>query len=464
MSINDFIPYTLTTGQWLAVNKLEIFFQDDNDIFVLQGYAGTGKTTLLKGILDFLDAKKQPYKLMASTGRAARVLANKSGRPASTIHSTIYEIDSSRTVVEDDKKILAFRLRMNNDAAETIYFIDEASMIADKTEANQNLLFDDGRFLDHILRYSGKRKLVFIGDNAQLPPVNCAFSAAMDPAYLENSYRKKVLSMVLTEVKRQDDFGGILLNATEMREKLSRGSLPPLSLHTSVYEDISNPENIWKALREYAREIQNEGFQHEIFISFSNGGAHYLNSEVRKNIFKNTDIPLQAGEWLMVVQNNYSTGYNNGQHLKLISWIDKGEKVGNVRLADAELEDPETGIKKNVKIVYDLLFRKDPNLTLEEEKEFTRDFAIRMRHMNIKPGSDNFLIRLITDQRLNALRVKFGYAITCHKAQGGEWDKVYINIEPAFEKMPRESQYRWLYTAVTRAATHLVIPRHPLLY
>jgi hypothetical protein len=464
MSIKDFIPYKLTNGQWLAISKMEIFLRDENHVFILNGYAGTGKTTLLKGILDYLDAEKHPYKLMASTGRAARVLANITGRSATTIHSTIYEVDAVRTEVQDEKKILAFRLRMNHDAAETIYFIDEASMISDKIETNQTLLFDDGRFLDHIFRYSAKRKTVFVGDTAQLPPVNCLFSAAMNPEYLQNTYARKVIDLTLTEVKRQEGFGGIITNATLLREKLTNGTLPPVSLKTTGYDDIATPVNIWLALRQYAGEIEKNGFERQIFISFSNGGTHYLNSEIRKIIFKNPDVPLQAGEWLMVVQNNYLTGYNNGQHLKLISWSQTGEKIGDVYLADAEVEDTETGARRCVKIVYDLLFRKDPNLTLEEEKEFTKDFAIRMRHMGIKPGTDHFMVRLMTDTRLNALRVKFGYAITCHKAQGGEWDKVFVNVEPAFEKMARELQYRWLYTAITRAAASLSIPRHPMLF
>jgi len=464
MPINRFISYTLTSGQSRAIRDMEVFFHDDHQIYVLQGYAGTGKTTLLKGILDYLDSERRPYKLMASTGRASRVLTNKTGRQASTIHSTIYEIDSARTDVRDDRKILAFRLRQNPDAAETLYFIDEASMIADKTEMNLNLLFDDGKFLDHILRYIGSRKLVFIGDRAQLPPVNCSFSAAMDAEYLERTYHKKVTHVELTEVKRQEGCRGIIDNATQLREKLYSGSIPPLSFKVSGYDDISPSINIWKAVKDYSAEIIEYGFERGIFISYSNGGAHYLNSEIRRNIYRNPETPLQPDEWLMVVQNNYQTGYNNGQHLKLLSWDNNGEEIGNISLVDAEVEDPQTGIRKSVKMVYDLLFRKDPNLTLEEEKEFTIDFAIRMRHMGIKPGTDSFLVRLISDKRLNALRVKFGYAITCHKAQGGEWEKVHVNIEPAFEKMPRDLQYRWLYTAITRASGSLVVPNHPMLY
>lgn len=131
---------------------------------------------------------------------------------------------------------------------------------------------------------------------------------------------------------------------------------------------------------------------------------------------------------------------------------------------DAETEDPETGKIQTVKIIKDLLYSSLPGLSMEDDKAFTVDFALRMKRKNIKPGSDLFLQYMISDKRFNALRVKFGYAITCHKAQGGEWNSVYVQIEPAFEKLPRENQYRWLYTAITRAAKRLVIPQHPILY
>lgn len=464
MSITTYMPYEPTTGQWVAIQKLSVFFDGDDQVFVLQGYAGTGKTTLIQGVLDYLDTEKRPYKLMASTGRAARVLANKTNRTATTIHSSIYVVDAQKSEVTEQKKSIAFKLRINLDDKNTIYFIDEASMIADRSETNQDLLFDDGRFLEHIFRFAGGRKIIFVGDNAQLPPVNCNISAALDPAYLAGQYRKKVIDTSLTEVKRQADTGGIITNATQLREKLFSGAIPPLALAASMWPDVVTPPNIWSAISKYTRLIQNEGLDKSVFITLSNGSAHYLNSQVRNGLFRRQNPLLQNGEWLMVVQNNYSTGYNNGQHLRLISFSDTGEKVGPVSLMDAETEDPETGKIQTVKIIKDLLYSALPSLSIEQDKALTVDFAQRMRRKNIKPGSDLFLQYMISDKRFNALRVKFGYAITCHKAQGGEWDSVYVQIEPAFDKLPRENQYRWLYTAITRASGKLVVPSHPCIY
>ncbi len=465
MPITTYMPYEPTTGQWVAIQKLSVFFENNTDqVFVLQGYAGTGKTTLLKGVLDYLDSVKQSYRLMASTGRAARVLANRTGRPASTIHSSIYVIDAQKSEVTEQTKSIAFKLRINMDPQETVYFIDEASMISDRSEASQGLLFDDGRFLDHIFRFTGRRKIIFIGDNAQLPPVNCSFSAALDPAYLARQYNKKVIETSLTEVKRQIDTGGILHNATLLREKLSSGPIPPLALATSMWPDINSPANIWSAIAKYVKQFGKGGCDNSIFITLSNGSAHYINSQVRNGLYQRPNPPLQAGEWLMVVQNNYATGYNNGQHLRLVSFADTGEKVGDISLVDAETEDPETGKIQKVKFVKDLLYSASPSLTMDQDKAFTIDFAMRMKKKNIKPGTDLFLQYMVSDKRFNALRVKFGYAITCHKAQGGEWQNVFVQIEPVFDKLPRENQYRWLYTAITRASTQLTIPAHPIIY
>lgn len=464
MSITDYFPYEPTTGQWMAVKMMETFFENPDRVFVLQGYAGTGKTSLLKAVLDYLDTTDYKYVLMASTGRAARVLSLKTNREAATIHATIYQVDEKRSVIDEKEKKIAFRLRQNSDPGKTIYFIDESSMIADKSETREALLFDDGRFLDHIFRYAGNRKIVFVGDSAQLPPVNCSFSAALDMDYLRSTYHLNVSGICLSEVKRQGDESGIIHNATLLREKLFSGKIPPLSIDANSWSDHHVFPNIWVSLNRYSKEIRSKGVEEAIFISFSNNAVFYLNNQIRKNLYKKEAPPLQENEWLMVVQNNSLTGYNNGQHIRLKSFSDHGEKVGELKLIDAVVEDPETHKTKEVKLIYDLIFRPQPGLSINEENAFSRDFAIRMKKKNVRPFSMDYLFHLMYDKRLNALRVKFGYAVTCHKAQGGEWNQVFLNIEPVLEKMVRESQYRWLYTAITRASESLTLPKHSILY
>ena len=462
--IKSHIPFEPTTGQWLALQKLDVFIEQDFEVFILQGYAGTGKTTLMKGVLDYLDTIKRPYRLMASTGRAAKVLANKTSRKVLTIHSTIYSLDEAKSKVDEKQKLLAFKLRLNLDPPDTIYFVDEASMIADKTESNQSLLFDDGRFLDHIFRYVGRRKIVFVGDTAQLPPVNCSFSAAMSADYLTNTYRKKVVEVALTDVKRQNDYCGIIDNATKLREKLVSGRIPPIGIEASGWDDISVSQNIWNAIAGFSRQDYHKGPDHSIFIALSNGSTHFINQQIRKSIYRENDPQLKPGDWLMVIQNNSVTGYNNGQHLILKSFSDTNEQVGEVHLIDAVVEDPDSGEEKMVKMIKDLLFSAQPNTTFEQDKAFTVDFAIRMKKYGIRPGSEEFISRLMFDHRLNALKVKFGYAVTCHKAQGGEWKKVFIHLEPAFEKLQRDAQYRWMYTAITRASDHVNFPSNPIIF
>jgi hypothetical protein len=220
----------------------------------------------------------------------------------------------------------------------------------------------------------------------------------------------------------------------------------------------------WLAIEKYVKLIKQHGENYAILISLSNGAVSYLNAQVRNRLYRKPDPELHPGEWLMVIQNNYLTGYNNGQHIRLKSFTDSGETVGTVRLIDAITVDTETGVEKEVKIVKDLLFRSAVSLTEEEEKVFLIDFVMRMNQSGIKTGSENFIHYLTADKRFNALRVKFGYAITCHKAQGGEWNHVFVNIEPAFEKLSRDGQYRWMYTAITRVAQRLILPKHSIIY
>jgi len=268
----------------------------------------------------------------------------------------------------------------------------------------------------------------------------------------------------LTEVKRQATSSGIIDNATDMREKLFAVSPPPLSLNARQRNDITVPNNIWIAINCFVNRVKREGVENSIFIAFSNGSVNYLNNQIRKGLYSEPDPPLQIGEWLMVNQNNTPTGLSNGQHVRLLSFNDRGENIGEVYLLDAVVQDPETDEKYNVKIVKNTLFGVATGLTVTQEKALTIDFAIRMRHQNIKPKTDEYVNNMMTDKRFNPLILKFGYAITCHKAQGGEWNNVFINLEPAFTNIDRSGQYRWLYTAITRASRQLIIPQHPIIY
>jgi len=459
-----FFPFTPTPGQQKACDMISSFLDNDSEVFILQGYAGTGKTTLVKAIIGILGGMDRPFVLMASTGRAARVLSLKTGNPASTIHSTIYKIDKLKSVIGEESRKIAFSLRNNSDNKDTVYFIDESSMIADRVESNPDLIFDDGRFLQHIFSYTAKRKIIFIGDTAQLPPVNCSASAALDQGYLIEKYGMKTESFCLTEVMRQVAESGIISNATRLRTQLGSPLLPPPALEVSLRKDLIVTSNIWDSIKRYSATLKRDSYSKAIMLTFSNGAVHYLNSQVRKNIFMGDAPSLQKEELLMVIHNNSAFEYFNGQHIRLKSINGNTKSIGPVELVKATVEDPETSERREVWLILNLLYRKEPSLTTDEENSLMKDFAIRMKKEGIKQGTDDYISCLVHDPWLNGLRVKFGYAVTCHKAQGGEWPDVYLNLEPALENISREAMYRWLYTAITRTSERLIVTNHKMLY
>lgn len=466
--MNDFqkhFPFQLNNGQINACNKLFDFVNGNgHQVFILSGFAGTGKTTILKGILAYLNENDKKFALWASTGRAAMVLGKITERKTSTIHSAIYMVDENSSKLDDEHKTLSFKLKQNLDHEDMIYFIDEASMIADKSETNPFLLFEDGRLLEHVFKYFGDRKVVFIGDAAQLPPVNCSFSAALDGAYIQKNYQKKCQTALLSQVMRQQLESGILWNATEIRNQYSEISPPPVRIKTTGYDDLIVKKNIWSAIDDFVLYMKRNGPGKSVFISFTNGGVNYLNSQIRNNYYGYKDPPLQKGDFLMVVQNNYLYELVNGHHIRLVDFEETPIRQHSLHFYKAKIEIPETGKKKDVYLIKELLFRKSPLLTQQEENDLMKNFVIRMKQNGIRPKTEEFFRKFVKDPYLNALRVKFGYAVTCHKAQGGEWSRVYLNIEPALENIPRSNFYRWLYTAITRASKELVIPQNQYLY
>lgn len=463
--LQKYFPFELNAVQEESCDALLHFIENSDDtVFILAGYAGTGKTSILKGILDYLDTKKKKFELWASTGRAAKVLGTITSRKTKTIHSAIYMLDENSSKLDEENKTLSFKLKINQDSEDFIYFIDEASMIADKAEKNPFLLFDDGRFLDHLFTYVASRKVVFIGDSAQLPPINCSFSAALDGGYLQKNYDKHCKSVLLTQVMRQQLESGILWNATEIRKHHDAPTQPPLGIKSSGFSDLIIQRNIWSALDDFVADLKRFGNGHAAFISFTNGGVHYLNNQIRQKFYGTKDPPVQNGDYLMVVQNNYLYELVNGHHVELLDFDPTPIRQSSLSFITARIKIPENGEIRKMKVLLDLLYRKEPSLTEAEERELMKNFVIRMKHYGIKPKSEEFHKRFITDPYLNALRVKFGYAVTCHKAQGGEWPRVYINFEPMLENIPRANFYRWAYTALTRASKELVIPQNKYLY
>lgn len=463
MPLNKFFPFTLNARQYLAARELTDFFDNDTNVFMLTGYAGTGKTSLLKGIIAYLVHHKRSFRLLASTGRAAMVLHNKTGHEANTVHSAIYKLSESVLNEKEGTHKLKFVLRENTDLNNTIYFVDEASMIADKNEINKNLQFDDGRFLKHFFDFIEHRKVVFVGDTAQLLPVNCGFSPTLIPNYLQDVYHKTVFKIELSQVMRQIEESGILNNATRLRQHIANPPVPQLIIATSPFKDFNVTRNTWASVDAYIRDMQQHGCENQIMIAFSNGAVHFLNQYIREKLYHVKNAPLQADDWMLIYQNNRLHELHNGQHVKIEQVYSITRKIDNLVLQKVKLWIPSEKRSIETFILADFPFALGTSLNVEDEISLIKDFNIRMHKQNIKKEDPLFLQMLQNDPFLNALRIKFGYALTCHKAQGGEWNTVYIHSEPAFEKSPHEFQYRWLYTALTRAQQRCVISQNQFI-
>jgi ATP-dependent exoDNAse (exonuclease V) alpha subunit len=326
------------------------------------------------------------------------------------------------------------------------------------------LNYGDGRLLAHIFTFVGNRKVIFIGDPAQLPPVKNKFSAALDVAYIKTNFKISATSAELKTVLRQDKNSGILFNASRLRfPEIETPVL--LRIKASGFNDIKLCYQQSALVREYVELVKTGNFKNAIIITFGNKSVHKFNMMVRQYLFRGKNTAT-SGEWLMVVFNNYAYDLANGQHVKIISISGATENRANLNFRDVGIEVEEMGQKRlvNCKIIEDLLYRPEPSLSIVHENALMKDFTIRMRNMGINPKDDTYEIKFKSDPYLNALRVKFGYAVTGHKSQGGEWPNVLLQLEYSLGYLDRESVYRWVYTAVTRASKTLYLLKNNLIY
>jgi ATP-dependent exoDNAse (exonuclease V) alpha subunit len=478
------------------------FFNNDKDVFIFKGYAGTGKTSLIKGVIKYLISVKHPYTLMASTGRAAKILSEKTNLQASTIHSYIYrpKITQANNDSNNPTFRMTFDLAQNNDSSQTIYFIDESSMISNHAISGSALSFGTGRLLSDLFMFAGKRKVVFIGDTIQLPPINTKFSAALDKVYLKTNLGKKVKVSELTTVMRYGINSGIGWNTQNIRKTVNSGSYPYMSIRASEFDDSFIYNNEQEIVNEYTATIKRSGVNNTIFLVLSNFMVSRINNAVRARLFKQRrQNTLNKGESLMVIKNNYLYDVLNGD---LIFYNHGNEIVNMAGLEFIKVQLRTDAVGQGARliqayIIKDLLLSSARDLSHEEEAKLMNNYYSRMTKIaeevyscitssmtntkrakemvnelineygyNIsvpdkifnnqlsktKLKKEMILANMQNDPFLNAIRVKYGYAITCHKAQGGEWQDVFIMFEYSLFKNDKESQYRWAYTAISRAA------------
>jgi ATP-dependent exoDNAse (exonuclease V) alpha subunit len=447
-------PFEPTEDQAMLFAKLDEFIQDrdsEKSVFLLKGYAGTGKTTVVTSLVKILRGFDYKYVLLAPTGRAAKVMASYSGRTAFTIHKKIY-----RQTANPYSEGLAFS-RQPNKAEKTFYIVDEASMISDDAAFGQNGLLQD---LFSYVFENRSNKLLMIGDTAQLPPVNQVLSPALDAAYLKHNFRCAVQEIELKQVMRQAEASGILMNATNLRNQLKK-EVPEIKLQTKGWRDIyrMTGEKLEDGLR-YAYD--KFGVENSIVICRSNKSANLYNQHIRRQIFFSED-EIGVGDYLMIVRNNYfwlpkdsNIGFMaNGDFVeitKIIRYEDMyGFRFADVRIRFVDYPDEE---EQEVKIMLDTLYSDAPALPADQNKKLYEEIV--QDYQDIKNKRDRAK-ELKKNPYLNALQVKFAYALTCHKAQGGQWKAVFVDQGFLKDDMVNEEFARWLYTALTRSSEELYL-------
>jgi ATP-dependent exoDNAse (exonuclease V) alpha subunit len=451
--LEAYSPFTFNTEQRSAAEDLAAFInQDENNVFILHGHAGTGKTTLIDALIKYLKNKDIPVVLLASTGRAAKIVGEKAGCDASTVHRNIYILDVEKTDDENKIRRLVFRLRVNEDAERAVYIVDESSMISDHFTKGVFIDFGSGKLLTDLFRFLGPRKVIFSGDPCQLPPINTAFSPALNQAYLAETHKKVISASKLTQVMRYAENSGIFENTSLLRQSIERKDFGRLNIYVRRHSDLDVFSDLDSMVESYVSRIRQYGLEDALLICHTNAMAADLNRTTRSMLYPGKS-KIVKGELLMVVQNNYKFNLANGEHMHITGIEQKSEQRAGLTFRAIEGYVNDARGQKIIKglLIEDLLYAREPSLNVEQEYALFKDFAIRASNLKIRPKDPAYLDLMLSDPYLNAIRAKFGYAVTCHKAQGGEWPAVYIVLERSiFNPTARENQYRWMYTAISR--------------
>ncbi len=432
-----------------------IFSKTPNGLYVLKGYAGTGKTTIIGAIVTNLWKAKKSAVLMAPTGRAAKVISNYSGKEAYTIHKKIY------FPKKEKGGGVKFVLQPNKHK-NTIFIVDEASMIPDTP--GDSKLFENGSLLDDLMQYvySGHQcKLVLIGDTAQLPPVKLELSPALNEDTLSLNYNKEVVKMELDEVVRQEENSGILENATILRETLSSGFYEAFYFNLNDYTDIVRLIDGHDVMDAINDAYSNLGNEETTIIVRSNKRANLYNQQIRSRILFNEN-ELTAGDYLMVVKNNYfwvkpttEAGFiANGDIIEVLE-IFKIEELYGFRFAEVKIrmvDYPRMRPFETV-LLLDTIEAETPSLSYEDSNRLYQEV---MKDFENESSNYKKFLKVKGSKHFNALQVKFSYAITCHKSQGGQWNTVFVE-QPYLPNGMDKEYLRWLYTAITRAKEKLYL-------
>lgn len=443
------LPYTPTDQQVQCMAALARFCRSSapsDSVFMLCGYAGTGKTTLVSALVKALHAAGVASVLLAPTGRAAKVFAGYSGFPAYTIHRKIYRPPSRGR---------SFSAVMDNVHSRTVFIVDEASMIGASADGGTDLLSD----LIHYVYTGNACRLILLGDTAQLPPVGCEDSPALNADVLR-SYGLKVTRVQLTDTVRQARSSGILYNATQIRRMMRQSPLPPLRLDFG-FDDVIDLDSV--EMQDVISDLYAaDGIDETIIVTRANWRATQFNLAIRSTILGREE-ELTRDELLLVAKNNYHWSAKiadldfiaNGDTARIVRLYGTDHKYG-FRFADVRLLFPYRSVELDCKIILECLTSDSPALTAEDQQRlFDAVYNDPELFSEYTPHSTR-LRTMKNNPYFQALQVKYAYAVTCHKAQGGQWTNVIADLNgiPA-DAMGSLDFYRWLYTATTRATLRL---------
>jgi hypothetical protein len=460
-----------TPSQRKALEDFSRFLQgaDLRMTFVLRGAAGTGKSTLIRELVARASARGLRAVLLAPTGRAARVLRERTGCDTATIHSAIYTLrDVIEQADESEQPVFQFELKASEEPTNTVFFVDEASMVGDEEVHDTNLRFGSGRLLKDIVEYifwahpDPYRKLVLIGDHCQLSPVHAATSPALDPVYLRDTLRLVIQEATLKEIVRQDPGSALVAAITQLREAIETQQYHTLQWHAESRMSLYNDTGPFsQAIRD---RFSSGRIPH--LICYKNATVRDWNRWVRESLLHRKPDP-EVGDRLIVLKNHYQSGLMNGDFVTIRSVGEqRNRSVRGVTLTYREVtarfivpegERDWTGLMLENALL-------SPERHLNDEEEQARWILFKIDHPKLRPGTPEFKEALLNNKFWNCLIPKYGYATTCHKAQGGEWDEVFVVCDFGPQHGLRSAAtFRWLYTAVTRARQTLHLLNAPQL-
>lgn len=463
----------LTTQQNIVFEQIKAFLKSDASVFILCGYAGTGKTTMVKVVADYIKQNRQLV-MMAPTGRAARVLAMKTGYDAVTIHKAIYarahvKHKKVKDVADSEFKFV-FPINQSENGGNIVAIVDEASMLCSRKIEHELFRFGTDNLMEDLLTFARPNfggKVIFVGDPAQLPPVGESVSNALRAEYFQEK-GLKVIEAELTEVLRQKNDSVILKNAMMIRDLLKKDKRNQL-----VFEEQKDDVEMVPSEQFLDRYLnyRKESSRHDsVIICFSNKSANRYNKDIRKALYGG-DVPLRENDILLITQNNYRLNRMNGEFVPVLSvgartqlsapvYAQIGGKkeriVITLNFIQVTVPDGD-GNPITCMLLEDLLTSDKATISLDENRALYINFC--MRHPELKQGTEAFAGALLNDEYYNAIRAKYGYAVTGHKCQGGEWGKVFVDYTGRTGL--DDDSLRWAYTATTRAQKTLYVSNLP---